>query len=316
MAGPGTAQASRSDCWPDGGVLGVVVHPRRAIDDALESARSWASGHGGTMAQVAIDGQERRVADLVSADESDLLLAVGGDGTVLAALHAAAPAGRRVLGVACGSLGALTSVKAEDVRAALDRFATGAWEPRTLPQLAVRRDGAVAGEAFNDMVVVRRGAGQVILDVSVDGVTYARLAGDGVVVATPLGSSAYTLAAGGPLVAAAADVMVLTPLAAHGGSVPPVVLDARSVVRIGVDGGWSGARLEIDGKVVGDVEPPGETKPFTLEIAMQSCAATLLDFDGETLVSGLRRRGVIADSPRLAARDARASARVASPREG
>ena len=84
--------------------------------------------------------------------------------------------------------------------------------------------GRGSGTAFNDIVVVRGGAGQVILDIDVDGAVFARLAGDGVVVATPLGSSAYTLAARGPLVAASADVVVLTPLAPHGGAVPPVVL--------------------------------------------------------------------------------------------
>ena len=98
---------------------------------------------------------------------------------------------------------------------------------------------------------MRGGAGQVILDIDVDGATFARLAGDGVVVATPLGSSAYTLAAGGPLVAADADACVLTPLAPHGGSVPPVVLAGSSAVAIGVDGGWAGARIELDGRVVG-----------------------------------------------------------------
>jgi NAD+ kinase len=287
------------------GVLGVVVHPARPIDRALADARAWTEASGGTFAQVASPGQGREVADPVAASECDLILAIGGDGTVLTALRAAGPVGRPVLGVACGSLGALTSVTASDVGAALDRFARGEWEPRELPGLAVARDGRALATAFNDVVVIRKGAGQAILDIHVDGVLYARTAGDGVVVATPLGSSAYTIAAGGPLLSPDADGMVVTPLAPHSGSIPPLVVTSASVLTIDVDGGFAGARVETDGHVA-DVEPPGdEGVHFRLDLALRPRAATLLDFDGETLIAGLRRRGVIADSPRLRARDAR-----------
>lgn len=286
-------------------MVGVVVHPKRSIDNALASVRGWAEDRGGSMAQVAVDGQDRRVADVVDPGACDVLVAMGGDGTVLAALHAAAEADRPVLGVACGSLGALTSVKAPDVTSALDRYAAGEWDARKLPGIGVARDGRDLGTAFNDIVVVRGGAGQVILDIDVDGAVFARLAGDGVVVATPLGSSAYTLAARGPLVAANADVMVLTPLAPHGGAVPPVVLGGSSAVGLAVDGGWAGARVELDGRIVGPDQMPGGSEPFTLELTVRPELVTLVDLDGETLIAGLRRRGVIADSPRLAARDAR-----------
>jgi NAD+ kinase len=291
-----------------GPTIGVVVHPRRPIDTPIDAARSWAEERGGRLVQIAIDGQERRVADLADAEECDLILAVGGDGTVLAALHVGERAGLSVLGIACGSLGALTSVKAADVGAALDRYASGEWEPRALPALDITRDGERLGTAFNDLVLVRRSAGQVILDIDVNGTTYARTAGDGVVVATPQGSSAYTLAAGGPLIAHTTDALVITPLAPHGGSVPPVVLPGEGTVTIGVDSGWSGARIEIDGRVVASEEPEGEQSAFELQATLCPGAVTLLDFDGETLVDGLRRRGVIADSPRLRMRDNRASA--------
>lgn len=291
--------------WREGGVLGVVVHPRREIDNALAAARDWVQAHGGTFAQVAIPGQGREVADPVEPAACDLVLAVGGDGTVLAALRSAGPVGGKVLGVACGSLGALTSVRASDVGAALDRFASGDWEPRTLPGIVVQRDGEDLATALNDIVVVRRGGGQVILAVDVDGAPFARTAGDGLIAATPLGSSAYTLAAGGPLLAPDADGMVLTPLPTHGGSIPSLVLTSRSSVTIDVDGGYSGARIEADGRVVSEDPPPGQATPFRLDLRLVTDAATLLDFDGETLIAGLRRRGVIADSPRLRARDAR-----------
>ena len=285
--------------------IGVVVHPRRKIDGALDAVREWAEARGVAMRQVLVDGQTRRVADLVEPQDCSLIVGLGGDGTVLAALHKAAPAGKQVLGVACGSLGALTSVKAPDIASALDRVEAGDYTPRRLPALDVKRDGTPIGEAYNDLSIMRHGAGQVIIEIDVEGGPYAGVAGDGVVVSTPLGSSGYTLAAGGPLIAASADALVVTALAPHGGSVPPVVLASTCTVVLHVDGGWSGARVEQDGQVVGEERPSGEQAPFMLEITMRREAALLVDLDDETLIAGLRRRGVIADSPRLQVRAAR-----------
>src|SRR3954451_16687377 len=143
--------------------IGVVVHPRRSIDDALDAVSEWAESRGAHMGQVLVDGQTRRAADPVEPERCTLVVALGGDGTVLAALHRAAPVERPVLGVACGSLGALTSVKAPEVATALDRVEAGDYAPRQLPALAVTRDGDPIGDAFNDLSVVRHGAGQVVI---------------------------------------------------------------------------------------------------------------------------------------------------------
>lgn len=286
--------------------IGLVVHPSRDIDAAVARVVAWAGEHEARVGQVAIRGQDRRVAELVEPGDCDVLLAIGGDGTVLAALDRAGPAGRPVLGIAMGSLGALTSAPAADIAAALDRLAGGRWEARSLTALRVTRDGTQLDLAINDVVVVRRASGQVALELDVDGAPYARTAGDGVIVATALGSSAYTIAAGGPLLGADHDGMVVTPLADHAGFVPPLVLTGDSTLDIAVNGGFSGARVEIDGQIVPDDTGPGEQRPFTLRVTVQPCGARLLDFDGETRIAGLRRRGIIADSPRLQARAARA----------
>ena len=294
--------------------IGLVVHPSRNIDAALTSVRAWAQARGARLGQVFVRGQDRRVADPVEPDDCDVLLAIGGDGTVLAALDRAGPTGSPVLGIAMGSLGALTSAPASEISAALDRFAGGEWEARDLTGLAIERDGVRVDMAINDLVIVRRGSGQVILAIDVDGDLYARTAGDGVIVATALGSSAYTLAADGPLLASDHHGMVITPLADHAGFVPPVVLGSSSTVSITVDGGWSGARVEVDGQIVQDDTGPGEQRQFRLDISVDDCGARLLDFDGETRIAGLRRRGVIADSPRLKARDAREARSEKAPR--
>jgi NAD+ kinase len=279
--------------------LGVVVHPRRDVDGPLQTIRDWASQHGVALGQVPIPGQPRRIAELVDVASCDLVLAVGGDGTTLAALHAAAPASRPVLGVACGSIGVLTSVRAVSVASGLDQVAAGNWKPRHLPGLAIAGETGEVGVAVNDFAVTRLGVGQLITGIKVDDELYARTAGDGVVVATPLGSSAYTMAAGGPILAPGTQGMVVTPVASHGGVAPPLVVGPDSRVRLSVEPGYGGARIEIDGQ-------EQLTPPLDVTVSLRREYATLVALaDQEPLLTGLRRRGLVTDSPRILVRDAR-----------
>jgi NAD+ kinase len=282
--------------------LGLVVHPRREIETALDHARAWADANGAEVVQIPVSGQERVVADAGEVASCDLVLAVGGDGTALHALHAAASVNRPVLGVACGSLGALTATAAEHLREALDEVAGGRWSPRRLPGLQVA-DGTGSRVAINDMVVVRRGPSQVLIEIHVDGQLYIRYAGDGLVVATPVGSSAYTLAAGGPILAERSDGIVVTPLAPHGGCCPPLVVGTASNVRLVIEPGYAGARLEFDGQVE-------DEQPTELDVTRVEDYATLVGLgEAEPLLAGLRRRRILIDSPRVLARDDRAALR-------
>src|SRR4051812_13161360 len=116
--------------------IGLVVHPRRGLDAALATVRDWAEGNSADVFQITTPGQEREVAPTGEADTADLVIALGGDGTALAALRAASPHDRPVLGVACGSLGALTATTADRLDDALGRVSRGDWRPRHLPALA------------------------------------------------------------------------------------------------------------------------------------------------------------------------------------
>src|SRR5215207_6249406 len=136
--------------------IGLVVHPSRDIDAALTSVRAWAQARGARVGQVSVRGQDRQVADPVEPDDCVVLLSIGGDGTVLSALDRAGPTGTPVLGIAMGSLGALTSAPASHITAALDRLADGEWEARDLTGLAIERDGVRVDMAINDLVIVRR----------------------------------------------------------------------------------------------------------------------------------------------------------------
>ncbi len=246
-----------------------------------------------------IDGQTREVAAAVAPGECDLLVAVGGDGTTLAALHEGAAVGRPVLGIACGSVGALTSVVAEETTEALDAVADGRWAPFELIGLAVAWGDGSALVAINDFVAIRNGASQIQVSITVDGVLYAQVAGDGLVVATAVGSSAYTMAAGGPVLAPGAEGMVVTPLAPHGGSCPPLVAGPDSRLALAVEPGYGGVRYEVDGQ-------PVAVEANELELALRPAYATLVRLeDAEARLTGLRRRGLVLDSPRVLIREAR-----------
>jgi NAD+ kinase len=282
--------------------LGLVVHPRRELDMALEILQRWSDEHGVDLVQVPAAGQDREVAEPGEPEDCDAIVALGGDGTALAALRTGAIAQRPVLGVACGSLGALTAVNAPDLADALDRLAAGDWTPRELPALAVASDGD-SWTGVNDLVLVRQGAGQVAIEVRVDGELYIRFAGDGLVIATQLGSSAYTLAAGGPVLAPGGSGLVLTPLSPHGGRCPPLVAGPDSTIGLLLDPGHGGARIELDGQIHDHVAPHS---PRRLETKVRESHATLVMLGGEeSMLAGLRRRHVIIDSPRMLAREAR-----------
>lgn len=280
--------------------LALVVHPKRAIDAAMTVLQRWAGAHDVDVVQLVVDGgAHREVSPRATLEDGDLVVAVGGDGTVLSGLRAAAARESPVLGVACGSLGALSAVAAAELDGALERVRTGDWTPRSLPALAISSAGAPADWAANDFVVVRRGAGQLVAEVDVDGERYVRLAGDGVVVATALGSSAYSMAAGGPVMAADTQAYLCTPLAMHGGSAPPLVVPPDARVTVEVEPSYAGFDVEVDGN-------RRAFRDRRFEFTLHPRKLTLVTFGpaGRGL-TGLRQRGLIADSPRVLARDAR-----------
>ncbi len=208
--------------------VGVVLHPKRDLSRPLSALQEWVAEHGAELIQLSRVPDGPDVAPDGDAADTSLIVAVGGDGTVLAALRAAAASRRPVLGVACGSLGALTTVAAGTALVdALDAFAAGDWVAQRVPALHVADATGTTAAAINDLVVVRDGGNQVSTEVEADGVLYGRFSGDGVIASTQLGSSAYGLAAGGPILAPGSDAWTITPLAPHGGCVPPLVLGHR-----------------------------------------------------------------------------------------
>jgi NAD+ kinase len=169
----------------------------------------------------------------------ELVVAFGGDGTLLGAAHAIAAAGLDVpvLGVNLGRLGFLTEVGRADMIGALQAFLDGTsrTETRLMLRGRVMRGGKAVADrlALNDIVVTRGKLSRMIeVDVAVDEQSVTHIKADGVIVATATGSTAYNLSAGGPIVMPSVDALVLTPIAPHALSHRPVVLPAAATVSI------------------------------------------------------------------------------------
>ena len=279
--------------------VGVVVHPTRPVQDAVEVLEHWTSEHRIELVQVLI-GDQPTVEPPGEVSACDLIVALGGDGTILKALHASARTQTPVLGVAYGSLGALTTVPTAELGSGLDRFAAGEWRARHLSALAVDTAEGRIASAINDLVLARGRGTQLVLDVRIDEELYARLAGDGIVVATPLGSSAYSMAAGGSLLADGTTAFVCTPLAMHGGCAPPLVVPNQGRVTLEVHPGHSGFYVDVDGFRV-------DAGAEQFEVTCRPSYATLVAADGSvTDLPRLRERGLISDSPRVIGRELRA----------
>jgi NAD+ kinase len=185
--------------------------------------------------------------------EADLLVTLGGDGSLLRVARAAAPYGAPILGINLGRVGFLTETEPDSWKDVLTRaLADDYWvEERMMLRATASRGDEDLGqaEALNDVVVGRGERARVVhLCVEVDGGFLASYAADGLIVATPTGSTAYALAAGGPILPPELRNIVLVPVAPHLSMERPVVLSKGAAVRI-VVAGKRPAVLTVDGEV-------------------------------------------------------------------
>lgn len=212
--------------------IGLISREGSPVADAARAdAVAWLSAHGKS---AVILTRESTATDLANLE---LVIAFGGDGTLLGAAHAVALAGRDVpvLGINLGHLGFLTEVSRAEMLDALQAVLDGRTrtETRLMLRGRVERNGRVVAErlALNDIVLTRGALSRMIeADVSVDGLLVTHVKADGVIVATATGSTAYNLSAGGPIVLPSVDAMVLTPIAPHALSNRPVVLPATATI--------------------------------------------------------------------------------------
>jgi NAD+ kinase len=194
-------------------------------------------------------------AALIDPAQVDAMLTLGGDGTLLRAARLVAPRAVPILGVNLGRLGFLTCCPASQLEEALHRLASGDYVVEARMTLDARVTDAAGSErqrwrALNDVVLHKGGFARVVaVRVEADGETVGHFSADGVVVATPTGSTAYNLSAGGPVVVPTLPAILLTPVSAHTLALRPIVMPATSLVTIRGSDGPDELLVTVDGQV-------------------------------------------------------------------
>ena len=184
---------------------------------------------------------------------SDLLIVLGGDGTLLSMARAVGDLGVPIMGVNLGGLGFLTATTLDEMLPSLEAAVAGRMivEERLLLLARVIRNGAVVCEhmALNDMVITISAMSRLInLAVSVEGEYATAYRADGLIISTPTGSTAYSLSAGGPIVFPSVEAIVLTPICSHTLTNRPIVLPASHRIEVTVQSDQE-IMLTIDGQV-------------------------------------------------------------------
>jgi NAD+ kinase len=240
--------------------VGVVV--KRDRPGALDIARSLARFLRNRRRAVFADAEiartlgARGVTREELAERSDLIVVLGGDGTLLGVARLAAPRGTPILGVNLGGLGFLTEVTSDEAKNALAEVLAGRYQVdrRIMLEATVHRStpGTRVRETFqglNDVVLNKGPLGRMLnLEVIADGRPFCTYRADGLIVATPTGSTAYALSAGGPIVFPTLDVMVLAPICPHTLSNRPVVLPDTFEIEVRVGAPDHDTMLTVDGQ--------------------------------------------------------------------
>ena len=189
----------------------------------------------------------------MAALEPELAVVLGGDGTLLAAARAFAKSGIPILSVNLGSLGFLTEVRLADLYPTLTAWCEdcSTTDSRSMLHVEIVRDGKTQSEheALNDIVVSKGTIARMgDFTVKLDGQLAASFRADGVIVATPTGSTAYSLAAGGPILAPNIDALMITPICPHLLTLRPIVVRGDAVLTVAVEGIPDQTYLTVDGQ--------------------------------------------------------------------
>lgn len=197
-----------------------------------------------------------KLKDLRQTD-ADLIIACGGDGTLLQTAHRARGSGVPILGINIGYLGFITSVPGQKVKSAMRRILEADFviSRRSALDIEVETNGTTAeGWALND-VVIARGANPhlIALEAHVGARRLTKYRCDGLVVATPTGSTAYSLSAGGPIVSPECNVLTITPICPHALTNRPVVISATETIELRLARGSGGGTVQADGMDIADV---------------------------------------------------------------
>ncbi|MBB4684198.1 NAD(+)/NADH kinase [Amycolatopsis jiangsuensis] len=278
---------------------GLVLHPRRDSAEAVAAVLGWAAEREIEILGIAdelerLDCAAVGVTPAELGSRSDLLVSLGGDGTMLRAMRLADGQRAPVLGVNLGKLGFLAEVDVPELPHALS--AIDGRDFTVEPRLAIdARFGGRTHPAFNDVAVVRvPGDGSAVVAVRVNGEQFVSYSADAVVVATPTGSTAYSFSAGGPITSPSVEAVLVTPAAPHSAYSRGVVLSVHDIVALEVLPASGRLAVEVDGQVAGYVEP-GDI----LDLRARRAAARVVRLGMTSFYQRARRKLRLSDSAEI-----------------
>jgi NAD+ kinase len=285
-----------SEAQPPIRTVGLVVSLHRRRAQAAAGPLIAALERAGVAVRVAREGlapagSNAEVVPDADVMRTDLVIVLGGDGTLLHAAGRAAVQGVPVLGVGLGSFGFLAEAGVDELHAQLPEILAGrfAIDERLMLRATVRREDETIGSwtALNDVVVgVRSFTHLIRLGISLDGEPIATYSADGLVVATPTGSTGYTLSVGGPVVDPSVDSLVIAAICPHTLQSRPVIVSPDALVTVRIEHASKELRdiaLTVDGDAVTELRPQD-----VVEVARAEFGAKLVRIGASTFYVRLR----------------------------
>jgi NAD+ kinase len=280
-------------------IVGLVLHPKRDSAEAVTAVLDWATRRG--IQVLGIETEISRlncaaipVTDTELGSRSDLVVSLGGDGTMLRAMRLTDRQRASVLGVNLGKLGFLAEIDVPQLPDALSAVDAGAYAVE--PRLAV--DAVVDGRvltAFNDIALVRF-PGQPTAKVAVraSGHPFVSYSADAIVVATPTGSTAYSFSAGGPIVSPTVEALLVTPASPHSAYNRGLVLSVEDSLALELLPDSGDLAVEVDGQLAARV-----TSGAQIQVQPRPGAARVVRFGNTTFYERARRKLRLTDSPEI-----------------
>jgi len=241
--------------------VGIIARPRREdIARVVPPLTNWLQAHGATVicdsetadCIGALAGEVRKREELPAC--TDLLIVLGGDGTLLSAARLAADRGVPILAVNLGGLGFLTTVSQDEIYSILEEIFSGKHRvsERVMLEAEIVRGGAILERhiALNDAVLNKAALARIMdLELRIDGEYVTTYKADGLILSTPTGSTAYSLAAGGPIVYPIVEAFVVTPICPHTLTNRPLVIPDSATIEVDCKAEDNLVFLTLDGQV-------------------------------------------------------------------
>lgn len=238
-------------------IAGIILKPNaKYLKDIYKTIKSTFEKHGISVlleesSAKMIDEKDYTECELLC-QKCDFLVTIGGDGTLISATRKSFAFDKAVLGINLGTLGFLTSVLPEELDAFLENFKRNIYgiDKRMVIKATINMHNSVA---FNDIVVTRKSvANMVTVDALIDGKKFNSYYGDGLIISTPTGSTAYNLSSGGPVVFPLTEAFIVTPISPHSLTQRPLVLPVDFEIELSTPD-KEGAMVIIDGQDIYEI---------------------------------------------------------------